>query len=230
MSSRANIRSDPRLVAYLPVQCASRNRGRRAPPKVLTGKTSSISPGGLGLLLPETVAPRTPVMIQVCLEEPLPGHVIWHDNPVVSDMRARIPHGVAFDHPIDLDLIGQWVRNAERQASRRVPVRLDVEFSQAGKAGHGTCLNLSRDGMFIGIDHPPLPGTEIVLRFTLNGPSHTFSIPAQVVWMRGEERAQRAVAGMGVKFLEVNPSLESALIDAVVDRLRGQDGASLDSR
>lgn len=228
MSSDTNIRRYPRLVAYLPTQCSpvSHERPRTT---AITGKTNSISSGGLGLLLPESIPLRTPVMVQVCLEEPLSGLVIWHDSPMLTDLGTRIPHGVAFDHLIDSDLILQWLRNAKRQAYRRVPVQFDVKFTQAGKAEHGTCLNLSSDGMFIGINHPPLPGTEILLRFNLHGPSHTFSIPAQVVWMRGEELSPSATTGMGVKFLEVNSSLEAALIDAVIDRLRAEASPSPDS-
>ena len=227
MSSDTNIRRYPRLVAYLPTQCSPVSHGRPRT-TAITGKTNSISPGGLGLLLPESIPLRTPVMVQVCLEEPLSGLVIWHDRPTLTDLGTRIPHGVAFDHLIDSDLILQWLRNAKRQAYRRVPVQFDVKFTQAGKAGHGTCLNLSRDGMFIGINHPPLPGTEILLRFNLHGPSHTFSIPAQVVWMRGEEPSPSATTGMGVKFLAVDP-LKAALIGSVVDRLLGEASPSLDS-
>ena len=227
MSSDTKIRGYPRLVTNLPVQCSAQSHGHPTT-KVITGKTISISPGGLGLLLPETIPLKTSVIVQVCLEEPLAGLVIWHDRPMVTNLGTRIPHGVAFDHLVDPDLIHQWVRNAEQQAHRRVPVQFDVEFTQGGKAGHGTCLNLSRDGMFIAINHPPLPDTEILLRFTLHRPSHMFSIPAQVVWMRGEELSPSTITGMGIRFLEVNPSLEAALIDTVVDRLRGEASPSPD--
>ena len=228
MSSDTNIRRYPRLVAYLPVQCSPVSHGRPRT-MAITGKTNSISPGGLGLLLPESIPLRTSVMVQVCLEEPLSGLVIWHDRPTLTDLGTRIPHGVAFDHLIDSDLILQWLRNAKRQAYRRVPVQFDVKFTQAGKAGHGTCLNLSRDGMFIAIKDPPRPGTEILLRFKLQDhPSHTLSIPAQVVWMRGEEIGPRAIPGMRVKFLAVD-SLKAALIGNVVDRPLGEASPSLDS-
>ena len=228
MSSDPKIRGYPRLVAYLPVQCSPLSQGGPTT-KVITGKTTSISPGGLGLLLCDTIPLGTSVVVQVCLEEPLPGYVVWLNRPMSTDVGTYVPHGVAFDHLVDPEVLQQWVRNAKRQAYRRVPVQFDVEFTQAGKAGHGTCLNLSRDGMFIGIDHPPLPNTQIVLRFKLRGLAQTLSIPAQVVWMRGEEPSPGAVTGMGVKFLEVNPSLEAALIDAVVDRVRGEPSPFPDS-
>jgi uncharacterized protein (TIGR02266 family) len=148
---------------------------------------------------------------------------------MVTDLGTSVPHGVLFDHVVDPDLIQQWVLNAKRQAYRRVPVRLHVKFTQAGKAGHGTCRNLSRDGMFIETEDPPRPGTEIMLRFKLPAPSRTFSIPARVVWMCGGEESQSAITGIGAQFLEVDSSLEAALIDAVVDRLRGDASPSPDS-
>ena len=195
--------------------------------KVITGKTNSISPGGLGLLLPETIPLKTSVVVQVCLEEPLPGLVIWCNRPRPTNRGTSIPHGVAFDYLIDPDLIRQWVHHATPQSPSRVPVQFDVEFTQAGKAGHGTCLDLSRDGMFIAIKNPPRPETDILLRFKLQDSPHTLSIAAQVVWMRGEEITPGATTGMGVKFLAVKPA-EAALIDTAVDRLRGEASPLLD--
>ena len=227
MSSYTNVRGYPRLVAYLPVQCTSLSQGTSMA-KVITGKTNSISPGGLGLLLPETIPLRTPVVVQVCEEEPLRGLVIWLDKPTPTGLGTSIPHGVGFDFLVDPDLIRQWVHHATPQSHSRVPVQFDVEFTQAGKAGHGTCLNLSKDGMFIAINHPPRPGTEILLRFKLQESSHTLSIPAQVVWMRGEENWPGAIPGMGVEFLAVDP-LKAALIGSVVDRLLGELSPSPDS-
>ncbi len=228
MSSYTNIPRYPRTWAYLPVQCTLLSHGQPTG-KVITGKTQSVNAGGLGLLLPETIPLRTSVLVQVCEEEPLRGLVIWVDEPMPTGLGIRIPHGVAFDHPLDEDRIRQWVLNGMPQSRYRVPVQFDVEFTQAGKAVHGTCLNLSRGGMFIATNHPLQPGNEILLRFKLQDhPSHTLSILAQVVWMGGEEIGPSAKTGMGVKFLVVDPS-EAAVIGTVVDRLLGDASPSLDS-
>jgi hypothetical protein len=96
VSSYTNVRGYPRLVAYLPVQCTSLCEGTSMA-QVITGKTNSISPGGLGLLLPETIPLRTPVVVQVCEEEPLRGLVIWLDKPTPTPQGNSIPHGVGFD-------------------------------------------------------------------------------------------------------------------------------------
>jgi len=226
--SYTHVRRYPRFLAYLPVQCTTLNRGR-SKARVITGKTKSISPGGLGLLLPDTTPLRTSLSIQVCQEEPLRGHVIWRYGPMSTDLGTSVPHGVAFDQPVDEDRIRRWVHNARKRAHPRVRVQFDVEFTGTGKVRHGTCLNQSRDGMFITtMDVPPTPGTVTLLRFKLHDTSHMLLIPAEVAWMRGEASGRSAVTGMGVKFLEVNPE-EAVLIGTVVDRLHGEASPSLDS-
>lgn len=234
--SQINIRRYLRLVAYLPVNCTPLGRGQFLG-KVIAGKTKFISAGALGLLLPDIIPLRTVVLVQVSQGEPLRGCIIWRDRPTATDLETSIPHGVALDEPIDTNLVRQWVISAQRQSHPRVPVRFDVEFTHAGKAKHGTCLNLSRGGMFLAADIPPPPGTELLLRFKLQDPSETLSVPAQVawtrgkemtstveeklMWMRGEEIWPGTLTGMGIKFLAVEPSVAHA-IDTVVDRLREQ--------
>ena len=115
MSSYTHVRDYPRLMVWLPVQCTLLSHGQPTG-KMITGKTKSISPGGLGFLLPDTIPLRTSVSVQVCQEEPLRGHVIWLKRPMSTDLVTRIPHGVAFDQLVDEDRIRQWVLNANHQA------------------------------------------------------------------------------------------------------------------
>lgn len=234
MPSQISIRRYLRLVAYLPVNCTPLSRGQFLG-KAIAGKTKFISAGALGLLLPDIIPLRTDVLVQVSHGKQLRGRVIWRDQPSTTDLETSIPHGVALDQLVDADLVRHWVISAQRQSHLRVSVRFDVEFAHAGKAKHGTCLNLSRGGMFVAANAPPHPGTELVLRFTLEDPSEALSIPAQVAWTRGEEMASTndeklmwmrgeevwpgTLTGMGVKFLAVEP-FQARLIDAVVDRLR----------
>ena len=234
MSSQITIRRYLRLVAYLPVRCTTLSRGHLLG-KVIAGKTKFISPGGLGLLPADIIPLRTDVLVQVSQGEPLRARIIWHDRPRSTDLQTSILHGVAFDHPVNPDQMRQWVISAQRQSHPRVPVRFDVEFTHAGQADHGTCVNLSRGGMFIATNRPPHPGTELLLRFKLQDPSETLSIPAGVAWTRGEEMASTneekliwlrgeetwpgTLTGMGVMFLEVKP-FEASLIGTVLDRLR----------
>jgi len=223
VSSYTHVRGYPRLMVWLPVECTLLSQEAR---KVITGKTNSISPGGLGLLLPETVPLRTSVVVQVMEEKPLPGLVVWRDRPMSTDLITSVPHGFAFDEPVDADRILQWGFIARKRAHPRVRVQFDVEFTGAGKERHGTCLSQSRDGMFITtMDVPPTLGTVTLLSFELHETSHMLLIPAQVVWV---EIGPGVITGIGVKFLALNPS-EDALIGAVVDRLLGEPSPSPDS-
>jgi hypothetical protein len=196
-----------RLEAFLPVQCTPLS-GKHPLAKVM-GKTKSLSSGGLGLLLPEPISLRTAVMVQVMEEKPLPGIVVWRDRPMSTDLVTSVPHGFAFDEPVDADQILQWGFIARKRAHPRARVQIDVEFTGAGKVRHGTCLNLSRGGMF-------------------HDNSHILLIPAEITWMQGEVTAPSVISGIGVKFLDVNPE-EAALIRSIEDRLLGRTSPWPDS-
>ncbi|HEY4719690.1 MAG TPA: TIGR02266 family protein [Candidatus Methylomirabilis sp.] len=207
----------PRSEVYLSVECSVPTPSGSTP-KVLAGKTKSVSAGGLEILLPETLPLRTPVLIQIGEGEPLRAHVVSVDQAIPTSGGPRIPHGVAFEHAVDPAVVSQWRFRSERQVHTRVPARFPVQYAQAGTGGQGTCVNLSRGGMFIATTNPSSPGSQVSLTFTLPNLSHTFSLLARVVWMRRPETAAAAPSGMGVQFLDPRPS-ESAVIGAVVDRL-----------
>lgn len=221
------MRGYPRFEAYLPVQCTAVNRARPHPGP-LAGKTQSVSAGGFGLLLPETLPLRTPVMIQVYQKDALRGSVVWVGQDTPTLLGTTIPHGVAFERAVDPALVRQWVYQARRQAHARVSVRFDVEYTQEGVVGQGTCLNVARGGMFIATERPGAPGTEVMLHFTLPGLSCPLSLLARVAWMCEGKTGPSAVSGMGVQFLDPKPS-EAALIGALVDRLHDEASAASDS-
>jgi Tfp pilus assembly protein PilZ len=72
--------------------------------------------------------------------------------------------------------------------------------------------------MFIATERPAAPGKEVVLRFTLPGRSDPLSVRAQVAWMSGEKQDPTVVRGIGVKFLDLEASMASA-IGTLVDKL-----------
>lgn len=83
----------------------------------------------------------------------------------------------------------------------RLPTHFDVEYTQAGMTSHGTCLNLSQQGMFIATQQPRPLGTELSLRFTPPGSSTPLSVRARVVWMCEQATEASSIVGMGVQFL-----------------------------
>jgi Tfp pilus assembly protein PilZ len=79
--------------------------------------------------------------------------------------------------------------------------------------------------MFIATERPAAPGKEVVLRFTLPGQSDPLSVRAQVAWMSGEKQDPTVVKGIGVKFLDLEASMASA-IGTLVDKLCTEASAS----
>jgi len=128
----------------------------------------------------------------------------------------------------ELDRVFYWMNHAEGRSHPRVPLRFTVEFTRGGTMYRGACLNLSRGGMFIATERPPLPGTEILLDFAPPEFDRPVSAPAKVAWVRGEGDTGDAVTGMGVQFLDPDPSMVG-LIGSVVDRLRREASPAPDS-
>ena len=217
----------PRFEAYLPVECAAPIPGRPSA-RLIAGKTRFVSAAGLEILMPETLPLRTPMVVRVAQGDPLRAHVVWADQGTPTPAGTRVAHGVLFERPVDPALVNQWVYRGERQAYARTPVRFPVEYGQAGTAGHGTCVNLSRGGMFVATPQPAPPGSQVALTFNLPNLSHTFSMLARVVWNHRDETKPDAPSGMGVQFLDPKPA-EGALIDALVDRLCSEMSLALDS-
>jgi uncharacterized protein (TIGR02266 family) len=217
----------PRFEAYLPVECAAAILGR-ASARLIAGKTRFVSAGGLEVLMPEALPLRTPIIVRVDRGDPLRAHVVWADQGTPTPAGDRVAHGVLFEQPVDPALVNQWVYHGERQAYVRVPVRFPVEYGQAGAAGRGTCVNLSRGGMFVATRDPAPPGSQVALTFNLPNLSHTFSVLARVVWNHREETQRDTPSGMGVQFLDPKPA-EGALIHTLVDRLCSEMSPALDS-
>lgn len=211
------VRRWPRFIAYLPVRCAVPVPGEARQTRH-DGETLNVGVGGLALLLDETLPLGVPVLVEICGEEPLRGHVVWTDQRVRRVLGTKVAHGVAFEEPVEAARVGRWVHRAERRSHVRVPVRFDVECTHADITARGTCLNLGQGGMFIATERPVPPGTQITLHFELPSPGDPLSVPARVAWMSRDETEPGAIPGMGVQFLDLKP-LEAAVISSFVDRL-----------
>jgi|GEM_PF-529109 len=213
-----NKRRWARFVAHLPVQCAVLDPGKPDHRQV-AGTTLNVGAGGIALLLGETLPLGVPIMITLGRDEPIRGHVVWTDRRMLTFLKTAVPHGVAFEKPVDASWVQQWVSQDRKRAHVRAPVLLDVEFTPAGTAAHGTCFNLGQGGMFIATEHPSPPGTEVILRFALPSVAAPLSVRGRVAWISGQDREASAVTGMGVQFLDLNP-MDTAVIGTFVDRLR----------
>lgn len=211
------IRRHLRFVRHLPVRCAALSP---KPPylKPLIGKTRSIGAGGLAILLPESLPVSSALLLQISEKDPVRGTIVWAGEGTPTLMGIRFLHGVAFEQPVDAALVRQWVSQSNNRLHARAPVRFDVEYTQAQTIVRGTCLTLSRGGMFITTRRPAVPGPEVMLHFTLPDLPDRLSALARVVWVSRDGTAPIAITGMGVQFLELE-TRAAAMIDTTVDRL-----------
>ena len=223
MSTEQPRMRDLRFTRYLPVQCTVLSAGQPQP-RPLDGITRNVNTGGLEILLPEPLPVKTLVSVQVAGSAPLRGHIVSVDKAVTTVLGKRFPHGLAFEKPVDASLVRQWVSKPQRRRNPRARIQFEVEFKQAGTTARGTCLNLCKVGMFIATERPAAPGKEVVLRFTLPGRSDPLSVRAQVAWMSGEVQDPAIITGIGVNFLDLNPSKASA-IGTLVDKLCAEASA-----
>ena len=128
----------------------------------------------------------------------------------------------------ELDRVFHWMNHTTVRSHTRMPVRFTVEVTQSETISHGTCLNMSQGGMFIAIECPPSPGTEVLLEFAPPLLARPLATTARVAWIRRGESQSVGVAGMGVQFLDPEPSM-AGLIGNVTDQLHQQIFPSPDS-
>lgn len=217
-----------RFARYLPVQCTVL-RPEHSEPQTLAGITRNVNAGGLEILLPESLAVKTAVSVQISNGDPLHAHIVSVGKALSTILGPRFPHGVAFEHPVEPSLVRQWVSHPNKRVHQRAQVQFDVEYTQAGKTAQGSCFNLCQGGMFIVTERPAEPGTEVLLRFTLPGHSDPLFVRARVAWISGEEKDPAAFTGMGVQFLDLEPAAAQVIAN-LVDRLCTEASASESSK
>jgi len=108
--------------------------------------------------------------------------------------------------------VGMGKSDKDRRTSARLPIEMWVEELTEASQVFRRAGNVSRGGMHL--DHTiPIPvGTKVRLRFTLPGDNSPIVVSAEIVSI-----ATNNVLGMGVKFLEVEPTTQNR-IDAYLLR------------
>lgn len=215
-----------RFTRYLPVKCGALRPGQ--PERTLIGRTQDISVGGLGLLLPETLPVGISLWVEVDQADYLLGRVVWVGKGMPTLRGTAFLHGVTLAQSVDPALVRKWESNPKQRTHDRVPVQFDVEYTEQGKTGHGTCLNLSRGGMFVQTQQPLLSGTEVLLHFMPPGLSQPFLIRGQVVWSWTEQTELGSVTGMGIQFHDPTPP-ETHLLETTIGHLYTEAYSSQDS-
>lgn len=209
-----------RFARYLSVRCTVLE-GENTQPETLAGITRCVNAGGLEILLPEALPVKSVVSLQVFEGAPLRGRVVSVGKALTTVLGPRFPHGVAFEEPVEPSLVRRWVSHPKRRAHQRAEIQFPVEYTQSGTTLRATCLNLCQGGMFIAAERPLPPDTQVSLRFTLPDSPQPLAVRGRVAWVSGDDKDPDVIVGMGVQYLNLEPSAAAA-IGALVDRLTAE--------
>lgn len=112
-----------------------------------------------------------------------------------------------------------------QRASPRVPVivEVDVLYEEFEEMVTQVTGNVSLDGMFIRTSQPQPPGTGLEFQLRLAGGPRLIRGVAEVAWSRDESTLEGQPAGMGVRFIALDPD-SRRLVRWLVER--GEAGAA----
>ena len=206
---------------YLPASChLLRPDGTRLD---LAGRTRVLSEGGVLLLLAGSVPEGTAVTVELDSRSgpaARTGRVVWVGPQETTDLGGiLLPHGIAFEHPLERAFVEAVVVAQEPRRSPRAPVEVQVDYETA-VAGHS--VNLSQSGIFVRTTQPLPLGETLTLRFRLPGVGGELRIRGKVIWSK-QEPGGTYPQGMGIRFGRL-PREQTAQIAAFVSRVRRERG------
>jgi uncharacterized protein (TIGR02266 family) len=98
--------------------------------------------------------------------------------------------------------VNRFLRSPMLRGLARVRLETAVRIRLPDEDAWGTARNLSRGGIFVELEHPITPSTEVELEFRLPGLAAPLVPTAEVVWNR--PGAPEAPMGLGLRFLALD--------------------------
>lgn len=190
--------------------------------------------------------PRPEIGTPVQLEFPLPDGgpevaadalVTWV-NDFAPDHVEELPQGCGLRFtalaPVDVRrlhaLVAGFVaaprpltgRPESRPDKVRIPFVAPCVLSGAGGPRRANVCNLSRDGIFVGLEAAPEPGAAVIVSFRLPGLEEAFERIAIVAWRNSEGpgRVHALPPGCGLRFASLSDD-DSARLAELVDTYAG---------
>jgi uncharacterized protein (TIGR02266 family) len=115
--------------------------------------------------------------------------------------------------------------------THRIPYRTEVSASIALRTISGTCVNLSRGGLYINSPEADqiLPGTELTITFALPQDKRLVQLNGKIAWVnQGQQRqTERLPQGFGVQFATLNPDISRHLESYINRNLRSPGPSGL---
>ena len=105
----------------------------------------------------------------------------------------------------------------QRRSSKRVPVKLQVDYKSEGHFLFENATNISEHGVFVHTNKPLDPGTVVELQFTLPESREKLKVRGEVMWVNPyrKEQEKNYNPGMGVRFESLNEVDRETLLNAI---------------
>lgn len=110
---------------------------------------------------------------------------------------------------------GETTRIAFRRKDARVAAEFEVQYGTAQEFSAAYTHNISRGGLYIQTRQPLDLSQKTLVRFTLPGTSHSFEVQGVVAWINFPSSRNPIPAGMGIKFLDLDPKARRLIADFV---------------
>ena len=113
--------------------------------------------------------------------------------------------------------------------SRRIPLEREISFRVPRFENFVTeySANISATGIFVRTKEPEAPGTELTLEFKVADDWKLIRGRGRVIWVRGSDEGPDEPAGMGIRFLEMDPQ-SRRLIHWMVDKHAREGGETFE--
>jgi len=109
--------------------------------------------------------------------------------------------------------------------AKRIPYRTEVSTSIAMFTISGTCVNLSRGGLFVNSSETDkvTPGTDVAITFALPRDNRLVKIDGRIAWVnRGPQRPSAILPqGFAVQFKAISPEIRRNIESFIDKRLAG---------
>ncbi len=103
----------------------------------------------------------------------------------------------------------------ERREGPRTEIEAEVHYRTAQEFLAAYSRNISGGGIFIKTQQPLPLNQTVLLRFTLPGISQPFEVRGVVVWANPVSGRSSFPAGMGIKFLNIDPKDQQLIADFI---------------
>lgn len=108
------------------------------------------------------------------------------------------------------------IAKTEKRQSKRVPLKLKVDYQYAGNFLFEHASDISQHGIFIETREPLKMGTDVTLQFNLPDEARTLDVAGKVVWVNPSGNSKNP--GMGIQFHSLS-DLDKETITSLVRRL-----------